>query len=146
MVVQKPGTKSKVLLSAMNCLFCKNISDNSKSIEHIIPESLGNTEHVLPRGIVCDDCNNYFAIKIEKELLELDYFKGVRSRNDILSKKGSIIPTKGIIVHPDGGRVDVYRDNSGISIDISNDKIVNLVKNGIVNKLYIPVEFEPPKK
>jgi hypothetical protein len=29
----------------------------------IIPEALGNSEHVRPRGEVCDGCNNYFASK-----------------------------------------------------------------------------------
>lgn len=54
----------------MNCIFCKEESSNSRSIEHIIPESLGNKDHVLPPGIVCDKCNNYFARKIEKKILE----------------------------------------------------------------------------
>jgi hypothetical protein len=52
----------------MNCIFCHKISDNSQSIEHIIPESLGNKEHTLWKGAVCDKCNNYFATKMEKEL------------------------------------------------------------------------------
>jgi len=50
----------------MRCLFCKCPSDDSKSVEHIIPETLGNADHVLPRGTVCDKCNNYFSRKIEK--------------------------------------------------------------------------------
>lgn len=54
----------------MNCLFCKRDSSTSRSVEHVIPESLGNKEYVLPRGMVCDKCNQYFAIKIEKPLLE----------------------------------------------------------------------------
>lgn len=75
----------------MVCLFCKENSTNSKSVEHIIPESLGNKEHILPKGIVCDKCNQYFAIKIEKPLLEKPYFKNARSRNTVESKK-NIIP------------------------------------------------------
>lgn len=30
-------------------------------IEHIIPESLGNNAYTLPKGIVCDTCNQYFS-------------------------------------------------------------------------------------
>ncbi|MCO6175863.1 HNH endonuclease [Flavobacterium sp. NRK F10] len=74
----------------MICLFCKKDSTNSKSVEHIIPESLGNKEHILPKGIVCDKCNQYFAIKLEKPLLEKPYFKNVRSRNMVESKKNNI--------------------------------------------------------
>ena len=36
----------------MNCIFCKSDSRESRSTEHVIPESLGNTEHTLPPGVV----------------------------------------------------------------------------------------------
>jgi hypothetical protein len=130
----------------MNCLFCKTPSDYSKSKEHIIPESLGNTDHVLPPGIVCDVCNNYFAVKIEKELQEQDYFKSIRHRNDIVSKKGNPIPDKGILVHPEGGKVDVYKGGPGIiGIDSRNKKTLKLVEDSVVQKLYIPIVQEPEK-
>src|SRR5258706_150378 len=120
----------------MNCIFCKEPSDNSKSVEHIIPESLGNVEHVLPKGIVCDDCNNYFAIKIEKELLEMPYFKSLRYRNDIFSKKGKRIPETGIILHPEGGKIEIYKAAPGIlGIETKNEKIKGLITSSRVNKL-----------
>lgn len=74
----------------MNCLFCAKDSSASKSVEHIIPESLGNKKSVLPKGYVCDSCNQYFAIKIEKILLEQPYFKHVRNRMGIENKKRTI--------------------------------------------------------
>ena len=37
---------------------------NTKSEEHIIPKSLGNDELILPKGIICDKCNNYFSTNI----------------------------------------------------------------------------------
>ena len=55
----------KMLLS-VRCIFCKTKSSACVSVEHIIPESLGNTQHILPRGWVCDSCNNYMATKVEK--------------------------------------------------------------------------------
>lgn len=42
----------------MRCIFCKRNSNSSRSVEYIIPESLGNEEHVPPPGVVCDACNN----------------------------------------------------------------------------------------
>ena len=72
------------------CIFCHKDVSISKSVEHIIPESLGNKSHVLPKGYVCDECNNYFARKVEKELLAMPYFISMRSRNNILSKKGTV--------------------------------------------------------
>lgn len=44
------------------CLFCKtNNEEQFSKEEHIVPESLGNTAYVLPKGIVCDKCNAYFS-------------------------------------------------------------------------------------
>jgi len=36
----------------MQCIFCHKDSSTSKSVEHIIPESLGNKHHFLPKGYV----------------------------------------------------------------------------------------------
>lgn len=73
-----------------NCIFCGRNSEDSRSIEHIIPESLGNKELILERGIVCDKCNNYFARKIEEPVLSLDCFKQLRFYNFIENKRGHI--------------------------------------------------------
>lgn len=44
------------------CLFCPNTDENQFSKEeHIVPESLGNKSYLLPKGIVCDKCNQYFS-------------------------------------------------------------------------------------
>lgn len=43
------------------CLFCKKTDVNFKKKEHIIPESIGNTRFILPKGVVCDNCNQYFS-------------------------------------------------------------------------------------
>jgi hypothetical protein len=53
----------------MKCVFCKCDSEDSKSVEHVIPESLGSKTIVLPRGLVCDKCNNYFSHKVEIPIL-----------------------------------------------------------------------------
>ena len=71
----------------MRCLFCKQDSTNTKSIEHVVPESLGNTSFVLPLGYVCDKCNNYFAREVEKPFLELPEIKLLRFQESIPSKK-----------------------------------------------------------
>jgi len=43
------------------CLFCRRETEQFLQEEHIIPESLGNRTYVLPKGVVCDKCNNYFS-------------------------------------------------------------------------------------
>ena len=94
----------------MNCLFCKQNSDNSKSVEHIIPESLGNKEHILPKGFVCDNCNQYFASKVEKPLLEQPYFRDVRHRARIESKKGRVPIENAIIISPELVKAEIFFD------------------------------------
>lgn len=71
----------------MRCLFCKQDSSDAKSVEHIIPESLGNKTMILPRGYVCDKCNNYFAIKVEKPFMELLEIRQLRFQEMIPNKK-----------------------------------------------------------
>jgi len=82
----------------MRCIFCKEDSSSSKSIEHIVPESLGNKSYTLSQGIVCDKCNNYFASKVEKKFLEAGAIKSLRFREGVPSKKGRIPTQSGILL------------------------------------------------
>jgi hypothetical protein len=127
----------------MKCIFCKEPSDNSKSVEHIIPESLGNIEHVLPPGVVCDSCNNYFATKIEKDVLEKAYFKNIRHRNIIPNKKGRLVKDKALIFHPKGGWVDMWLDQKGFIFQNEDSKLTNLIATGECNKLILSVIDQP---
>lgn len=81
------------------CIFCNCDTTESKSVEHIVPESLGNDnkELVLDRGCVCDKCNNYFSTNIENPFLSLDPIKRIRFEFDIPSKKGRV-PTTDILI------------------------------------------------
>ena len=130
----------------MRCIFCKINSIDTISIEHVIPESLGNKEHVLPKGAVCDKCNNYFATKIEKELLDFPYFKSLRHRNRIPSKKNRIPIEKAFILHQKGDWVDLIVDKEGISISIDNPIVIDLIKSKKVNQMIVPIIPEPEKR
>jgi hypothetical protein len=79
------------------CLFCKTDTADSRSVEHIIPESLGNTKSILPAGVVCDKCNNYFARKVEKPLLDSIDLTALRFHQRITNKKGRIPPLEGSV-------------------------------------------------
>jgi hypothetical protein len=82
----------------MHCLFCKQDSTGSRSREHIIPESLGNTRHTLPPGVVCDQCNNYFSRAVEKPFLESDAVQLLRFHHKVPSKRGVIPPVRGTLL------------------------------------------------
>ena len=79
----------------MNCIFCQCPSDSSMTVEHIIPESLGNAHHILPPGWVCDRCNNYFSVKIEKPFLDSLHLTEARFRLAVPNKRGRIPPMTG---------------------------------------------------
>jgi hypothetical protein len=61
----------------MTCIFCDCNSNDTKTIEHIIPQSLGNVNITLPKGKVCNKCNNYFGRKIEQLLLEIPFLNKI---------------------------------------------------------------------
>ena len=75
----------------MRCIFCGKDSSSSKSVEHIIPESFGNSIAILRKGIVCDNCNNYFARKVEQPFLEVDVVRMLRQELEIENKRGKLI-------------------------------------------------------
>ncbi len=130
----------------MRCIFCKSSSNTFRSVEHILPESLGNTKTILPPGIVCDTCNNYYARKVEGQLLNSDYFKHARFSNSIPNKKGRIPPLEPLI--GSGPSVlGMYKTVPGdiciYPVDNINEKIfVNHLSKHGPGTLYIPI----PKK
>lgn len=73
------------------CIFCLKEND-SKSLEHIVPESFGNKSYVMELGTVCGDCNSKFS-KFEHTALSNTIFVMERARLGKPSKKGK--PAKG---------------------------------------------------
>ena len=73
---------------AMRCIFCKQDSSASRSIEHVMPESLGSKRRTLRPGIVCDKCNNYFARKVEKPILTHPSMRNLRAWYQVPNKRG----------------------------------------------------------
>ena len=51
------------------CIYCKRADARFSTVEHTLPESLGNNHSVLPRGYVCDDCQRQSA-DIEQVVLD----------------------------------------------------------------------------
>lgn len=73
---------------AMNkCIFCLSEGDIFHTIEHIVPESLGNTDDIL-EDCVCDKCQNYFGKEIENYVLAKTPFGFWRTIAGTINKKG----------------------------------------------------------
>ena len=135
----------------MHCVICKQPSDASISVEHIIPESLGNEEHLLPKGIVCDSCNNYISREIEGPLLESPYFRDIRFRKGILSKKHRYPAVQGL--HPESRTVvEFVRDPEDDSLSMGpasekdNEKWIKSVTPSETFSIYVPAEYPDPDR
>ncbi len=136
----------------MRCIFCKSNSAESNSVEHIIPESLGNTKHILPVGFVCDACNNYFSRKVEGPLLNSLYFRTLRSEQFVLSKRGRATQVPALLTpgpHPIQLAISPDTEDGAMSIIVPNEQDFDLVKRHTKSNgegaLYIPVcQDQPP--
>ncbi|MBP3710399.1 MAG: HNH endonuclease [Treponema sp.] len=121
----------------MRCLFCKQDSSNTRSVEHIIPESMGNKKLILPLGYVCDKCNNFFARKVEKPFMDIDNIKLWRAYESLLNKKGRAAVFDASF---NSERVSIsFDDKEPFCFRIMSSKdFDNIVKNGN-GKLSIPI-------
>jgi hypothetical protein len=135
----------------LRCIFCKKDSSTSRSVEHILPESLGNEEHILPPGIVCDRCNNYFASSVEQAVLESGYFATSRFYGKIPNKRGRIPSLPGILL-PCRRQLNTVRfhkagvsqdGDGGLYIDADGDAVEGLA-TGNITSVIIPATGPPP--
>ena len=72
------------------CLFCRRKDRSFTSEEHIFPEGLGNEEHILPVGVVCDRCNNGVLSQLDQALQSFLPIELLRTWHGIPSKSGGL--------------------------------------------------------
>jgi hypothetical protein len=127
----------------IRCLFCKADSSASRSVEHIIPESLGNTRHVLPRGVVCDVCNNYFARKVEAPFLDSPAIKRLRFHQELENKRGRVPSISGLITPDIPALVTRLPRENLTSVKVSRDALEAIAQrpNG---RLIVPLTGATP--
>jgi len=135
------------------CIFCKKDASSSRSVEHVIPQSLGNEEHTLPPGVVCDACNNYFASSIEQPVLESGYF--VTSRfNALIPNKRQRMPRLSGILLPGYLRdqkvgfhqAEVSRNVGGNFELYAEASAEEAIVSGKINRVVIPAAGAKPKR
>ena len=129
---------------AMRCLFCKSNSSTSRSLEHIIPESLGNHTQTLPPGVVCDKCNNYFAREVEKPFLETEAIRLLRFHQVIPNKRGRVAPLAGVIMPGFPARVHLHKElQYAPSIETSFEALEHVLRQRS-GMLIMPAESDLP--
>ncbi len=84
----RPSHHLAGVLPVARCIFCKTSAGPFDTVEHIIPESLGNIDDILPPGAVCDRCNQYFGTKVESPALGRTILGVLRAAHGVPTKKG----------------------------------------------------------
>jgi hypothetical protein len=118
------------------CIFCRSCGVFN-TVEHIIPESLGNTEDTI-EGAVCDACQNYLAREVEKVALEKTSLAFWRTFLGTTTKRGKLPSVS--LTPPTGGRVPAahpHTDALGFtahadgttSVDIESPKTAAVIRD-----------------
>lgn len=71
------------------CVFCLTTNGTFTSEEHVIPEAFGNDEAVLPKGWVCDSCNNVCS-KLDQFFTDFEAIAFQRVLNVPFTKGGKL--------------------------------------------------------
>lgn len=134
----------------MRCIFCKQDSSGSRSVEHVMPESIGNKRRVLEPGIVCDKCNNYFARKVEAPVLNHPSMRNFRAWYQVPNKRGKYPSLQGHIACTDIA-VCLSRGRDGkLKIEPEraryNQRVQAELDGGLENPLLFKIEMDPPKR
>jgi hypothetical protein len=128
----------------MLCLFCKVDASASRSREHIIPESLGNTKHVLPAGVVCDRCNNYFSREVERPFLGSAAITLLRFHESVPSKRGVVPPVLGMLLpHFPAVLWKKPKDSFVGHVDLGPDGVRHVLASGSA-RIVLPTSGPPP--
>jgi hypothetical protein len=76
------------------CLYCRREDRKFTSVEHLVPEGLGNKDIVLPVGVVCDKCNNEVLSQLDKALIEFGPIALLRVKYGVPTKAGKMPQAK----------------------------------------------------
>jgi hypothetical protein len=107
------------------CIFCKSNKNPFTSIEHIFPESIGNKQFILPKGVVCDVCNNGVLAQLDQIIVESPSVATLKQFYCIPNKSGKYTTTKltNLKIKPDS--------NTHVTIHISHKKFITFAGNTI---------------
>jgi hypothetical protein len=96
------------------CIFCLKGHGPFTSIEHVLPEGLGNTELILPPGVVCDPCNHGPLSTVEQTFLDFTPIALIRVTRGVPTKTGAPATVKlgnATVRHTGPNDVGIWVDN-----------------------------------
>src|SRR6266568_6357120 len=132
-------TSVQTLAAPNCCIWCrKPSSDVDFDESHVLPECVGNRhQQVLPSGIVCKPCNQYFGAKIEPVLLADPIFHVIAVFLQVVDPDDMNVFRERVfdVAHPATGKVNrnlglnaTIKDQT-LGIDISHTMSGRLEKN-----------------
>ncbi|HEY0460211.1 MAG TPA: HNH endonuclease [Pyrinomonadaceae bacterium] len=77
-------------LKREKCIYCLSETGKFNSEEHIIAETLGGDELFLPKGLVCDECNNGISSQLDEALLKFEPIAFLSVIHTPYTKKGKL--------------------------------------------------------
>lgn len=110
------------------CLYCGRKDGKFSSVEHVVPESMGNKELILPKGIVCDRCNNGILAQLDKYILNYGPIKFMLVYFRVPNKAGKYTEAK-------FGNMKMYVTKTGMHVDV----------DGLSAKHYAEEPIQPDK-
>ena len=149
-IIKRTSSEGSMCNTKYKCIFCLTESDDFNTVEHIVPESLGNTDDII-KNAVCDKCQNYLGKEIENFVLSKTPFAFWRTLYGIRTKKGKDPCFDMTLDKKESGSISNYHpfSDSGVimhpghllnefivATDINNDTILKQINSGQRNKFY----------
>lgn len=89
------------------CIYCRKPSGDARGQDHVYPDALGKHKLKLPRGAVCDTCNDSFS-PLDSALIAHNHIWPVIQLLGLPGKKGKPRNKLGFMHrHPDSGAISL---------------------------------------
>ncbi|MBI5101054.1 MAG: hypothetical protein HZB33_04380, partial [Nitrospirae bacterium] len=114
----------------MKCIYCRKPSTSAQGIAHVFPEAIVKNNIVLPKGSVCDSCNNYLK-ELDSALIAHNHIWPIIQMAGLPGKKGKPRKKLGYIERSDKDQSLLlnFNQKSIEKITVSEKQIHLQIKN-----------------
>lgn len=113
-----------------------------------MPASLGNQDHVLPPGWVCDACNNYLSREVEAPFLNSEYGRRARFEMGLRTKRGRIPVIEGVYLEGGCPVSLMYDGEDALMVFATRDEdqrqFGEALSSATRGSLVLPTSGDPP--